>query len=132
MTKSFAFDLVVNGVIWISAPREGEGGVTRRILEDLEPIVKKSGLSLDVHEVQSLQDLERLLQQIANNARIGSAPLIHFDMHGSKEHGLEIGATGEHLCWQGSRAGFVPSTLRPATIFASSWRHASAFTPFRA
>ena len=31
--------------------------------------------------------------------RTGTGPILHFDMHGSKEKGLEIAATGERVPW---------------------------------
>ncbi len=97
--SNWVFDLTINGVEWIASPREGEGGVTRRILEDLEPALRASGLELHKHEVQSLGDLSGILDRVAANASPGSAPLLHFDMHGSEDDGLEIGKTGEHLSW---------------------------------
>jgi hypothetical protein len=49
--------------------------------------------------VTSKNQLIDLLQSLESEIENGFRPVVHFDAHGSKEHGLEIGATDELVSW---------------------------------
>jgi hypothetical protein len=89
------FDLLV----WLTSPRPGEEGWTGRIYEDVESACMQVGLQMQRYEVPSRAKFLDALDQIAEAARQGRRPFLHFDMHGSVEKGVEIAATKEHVPW---------------------------------
>lgn len=89
-----------NGIIFISAPRSGEEGPSRRIGEDLQQLAISLGEFDFRHiKVTSQSQLVETLQSIESEIENGFRPIVHFDAHGSREDGLEIGATGEFVNW---------------------------------
>lgn len=89
-----------NGIVLISAPRSGEEGPSRRIGEDLGQLAISLGELVFMHiTVTSKKQLIELLQSLELEVENGLRPIVHFDAHGSKERGLEIGATGELVSW---------------------------------
>jgi hypothetical protein len=89
----------INSLHWITSLREEEQGVTRRILEDLEPVCEREGLPFERYEPKSAQEFLDSLDRIEANARCGMLPLLHLDMHGSTDGGLLVAATGEEIGW---------------------------------
>ncbi|NEI11061.1 hypothetical protein GR220_03510 [Rhizobium leguminosarum] len=89
----------VNSVVWITSLRAGEQGVTRRILEDLEPLLEANNILFIKFEPQNAVQLLAFLDHIANLARGGLQPIIHFDTHGGAETGIHIVASGENCSW---------------------------------
>jgi hypothetical protein len=89
-----------NGIVLISAPRAGEEGASRRLSEDLEQLATSLGDFIFRHiTVSSKAELITLLKSLEPEVNNGFRPILHFDFHGSKELGLEIGVTGEFVSW---------------------------------
>lgn len=90
----------VNAVIWISSLGPSEQGVTTRILEDLEPFIKAVGANFMRFDPANADELLEILGEIAWAAKFRRLrPIIHIDMHGSKENGLWVAASGEFVSW---------------------------------
>lgn len=101
----------INSLYWITSLRSGEQGISRRVIEDLEPFFQKIGLPFRVLAPQSVAELIRLLQQIASDAATGARPIIHFDTHGDALNGLYITAAGRYLSWDN-----LCDLLRPINV----------------
>jgi hypothetical protein len=73
--------------------------VTRRIHEDLMPYLDRIGCTHQTYELQTADQLRKMLNQIAQKAAAGLRPVLHFDMHGDITHGIKLDATGEFVSW---------------------------------
>jgi hypothetical protein len=91
--------LTVNSVIWISSLRAGEEGLTRRVTEDLSTFFGSIALPFQMYNAESVPLLEDALGKIEQATHSGMRPILHFDMHGSKENGLEIAETKKFASW---------------------------------
>lgn len=90
----------VNAVLWITSLHENEQGVTRRILDDLEPYLASKEVIFQRFEPQGADHLMAYLDAVADAAlAAGLAPIIHFDTHGTIEHGIHIVASKEDCLW---------------------------------
>jgi hypothetical protein len=98
-TDKIHSEVKVNSVVWITSLHEHQKGVTRRIIEDLEPYLARREIRFEFREVTSAQDLLDYFDQIRSAAADGMLPIIHIDMHGGEEQGLHIAATGENVAW---------------------------------
>ena len=94
MTTGFG----VSSLIWITSLVDDEMGPTKRIVDDLRIYFGSIGLAFIYYEIPTAADLYEMLDGLAERARLGARPMIHLDMHGSKE-GLAIAATGELAPW---------------------------------
>lgn len=93
--------VVINSVIWITSLRDSERGVTRRILEELEPFFHCKQVNFVLFEPQNADHLRKFLDKVENEAREnGLRPIIHIDTHGDKETGIHIVSSGEDLSWE--------------------------------
>ncbi|WP_272679791.1 hypothetical protein [Providencia sp. PROV032] len=94
--SSFSCD----SVIWIkSLPPEDEG-ITNRIIEDLEPLLKTNNRYFECWDVNSVNDLVDALSELVNTAREHEFyPLLHLDMHGDEEKGIYIEKSKEYMPW---------------------------------
>jgi len=90
----------VSSLLWISSIRSGEEGWTGRITEDLSAYCRSIELPFIRYDVPNRALLEDALEKIAQTARHGARPFLHFDMHGSKQKGLEIAASKEYVPWK--------------------------------
>jgi hypothetical protein len=99
MPLEFTTGFGVNSLIWITSLSPDEMGTTRRIVEDLQPFFKGKGLDFLYYPVPSAADLYEKLDGLAERARLGARPMLHLDMHGSKD-GLAIAATREIATWK--------------------------------
>ncbi len=89
-----------NTVVWFTSLRQGEQGVTRRILEELLPLLAAHGIRHEIVEPASTGELLAALDDLAARVRRdGIRPILHFDMHGSAADGLRIVASGENVPW---------------------------------
>jgi len=95
----FSGSLNYNSIFWISSLNSEECGPTRRILEDLTVQCKMAELPLQIYSVESASLLLDVLATIEEAAIEGLQPLIHFDMHGSKDQGLRVAASNENVDW---------------------------------
>jgi hypothetical protein len=90
----------VNFVIWITSLTPDQEGVTRRILEDVEPYFAGIGLEFEKYAPETASSLLNILDAVAASARKGFCkPIIHFDLHGSEAQGLYIAASREFIPW---------------------------------
>lgn len=89
-----------NGIILISAPRNGEEGIARRLSEDLDQLTVLHDDIIFRHvTISNKEELTNLFHSLRAEMKNGFRPILHFDMHGDKEKGLEIGASGEMVDW---------------------------------
>ncbi|ARO31280.1 hypothetical protein NXC14_CH03376 [Rhizobium sp. NXC14] len=98
-TDKFDSQVKVNTVVWITSLYAHQQGITRRIVEDLEPFLKGKQVRFEVHEATSEKDLLDYLDYIRDEAAGGMLPIIHIDTHGNAEDGLHIAATKENVAW---------------------------------
>ena len=101
MTTSMQFNSVakINSLFWITSLGDSEIGVTRRILEDLEPRCASRNLPFTQFTPATAGDFLAALDEIAAQASSGSLPIIHFDTHGSTDGGIHIEQSGENVSW---------------------------------
>jgi hypothetical protein len=98
--REFTGGFSVKSVFWLSALREDEMGFSRRLTEDLEACLQEVRCPFQSYDAKTPAQFEEALRMIADSAeRDGMRPILHLDMHGSREHGLEIGATRERVTW---------------------------------
>lgn len=102
-----------NSLEWITSLKDSERGITSRILEDVEPLFTRRGLPFRLHEPQTAADLLSTLKAIASRASMGMKPIIHLDLHGSKNTGISVEASGEAIDWPTLANGF--RTINAAT-----------------
>jgi hypothetical protein len=101
----------LNSLVWVGSLRPEDGGTTDRILEDIEPMLDRIGLRFFRVEPTSAEHFKEILGGLADAAQHGMRPVLHLDMHGSKEEGIQIAATGEYVPWR-----TVFDHLRPVNI----------------
>jgi hypothetical protein len=90
-----------NAIVVLSAPRPGEEGVARRLVDDLHQIKLGQHDFLIEHVIlRTRQHLVETMHQLARRAKKGLRPILHLDMHGDTKRGLEIAASGEFAGWQ--------------------------------
>lgn len=89
----------INSLFWITSLRNDEVGVTRRVLEDLEPLCASRQLPFEQFAPATASDLLVTLDVIAERATHGMLPIIHFDTHGSANEGIHIVQSGQNVSW---------------------------------
>ena len=92
--------ITVNSLIWISLLEPNEKGTTDRVHDDLQPYFASIGLPFHAVEPKSASELLAGLNALAERAKEGLRPIIHFDTHGSRADGLYIAASDEFVAWQ--------------------------------
>lgn len=90
----------INSLYWITSLRDEEIGVTRRVLDDLQPLCASEQLPFKRFTPATASDLLGALDSIAAEAQQGMLPIIHFDTHGSAQDGIFIAQSGEFVTWQ--------------------------------
>ncbi|WP_433589663.1 hypothetical protein [Pseudomonas koreensis] len=99
MNKAISFSF--NTLYLITSSKEGEAGTTRRLVESIGDVSNNGGGFNFTHaKIYSGDGYFQLLEEIYGEIDKGLKPIIHLDMHGSKERGLEIGHTGEFIDWE--------------------------------
>lgn len=98
-TVSFTETVSLNAIIWIESLPISDLGPSTRIIEDLEPLAKKNGYQFNRVTITSKKHLIQTLRSIKVACEEGLRPILHFDMHGSQEDGLQIARSGEHVSW---------------------------------
>ncbi|MBQ4781805.1 hypothetical protein F9U38_14910 [Pectobacterium versatile] len=89
-----------NSVIWVTSLPDSELGPTRRMVEDMESLKAEISIGFQHIQVNSAIHLKDVLKELALHAsEHGMRPLLHFDMHGSKEKGLYISQSSEYIAW---------------------------------
>lgn len=92
--------LLCNGIVFFSASRSNELGPSNRIGEDLQQLATSLGdIDFIQFSIKSKKEFIEIFQSLEIRVKNGFLPILHFDAHGSKENGLEIGETGEFLSW---------------------------------
>lgn len=98
MNLSIPFN--INSVYLITSSRIGEEGVTRRLVEDIADVSNSGGnFNFSHARIHNGDGYFQLLDKILHEIDDGLRPIIHLDMHGSQDRGLEIGPTGEFIDW---------------------------------
>lgn len=91
----------VNTVYLVTSSRPGEEGITRRLVESISDISNNGGdFNFSHARISGGDGYFQLLEEIFHEIDKGLRPIIHFDMHGSQDRGLEIGRTGEFIDWE--------------------------------
>ena len=92
--------VMCNKLILISAGRPEEDGFTRRLIENYKDVSPtNSSLKFEHYEISNAEELRSRLASLAIECKGGARPIIHLDMHGSKEHGVQIGRSKEFIGW---------------------------------
>lgn len=89
----------IDTVVWITSLKDSEQGVTRRILEDLEPYLLSEKVEFRYFDPQTVGELRNVFTIIAEEAASGQRPLIHFDTHGGETTGIHIAPSNEDMSW---------------------------------
>ncbi len=89
----------INSIYWITSLHDEEVGVTRRVLDDLEPVCASQQLPFKHFAPTTALDFIKVLDAIAGEAQQGMLPIIHFDTHGSAQDGIFIAQSGEFVGW---------------------------------
>lgn len=98
MNPNIAFN--VNTVYLVTSSRPGEEGTTRRLIENISDISNNGGnFNFSHAQINSGGGYFQFLDEIFHEIDNGLKPILHFDMHGSQERGLEIGKTREFIDW---------------------------------
>lgn len=90
----------INSLYWITSLRDEEIGVTRRVLDDLEPLCVSQQLPFRHFMPSTASEFLNALDAIATEAKRGMLPIVHFDTHGSAQNGILIAQSGEFVSWQ--------------------------------
>lgn len=88
-----------NSIVLLSAPRQDEIGQSSRISEDLKIITVKYGMNFECFLINTKNELIDYLRQLHSSIENGLRPILHFDAHGNKDHGILIGNTNEFVSW---------------------------------
>lgn len=96
---TLADTLLVNSLLWIRSLGADELNPSRRMVEDVEPLAAAQGFLFEEHVVGDRAEMLVLLADIAARAAGGLRPILHFDCHGSRDHGLLLEPSGEYLGW---------------------------------
>lgn len=100
MTQTFDLNIDINSVQWIRSLRAGEESWNQKIVDDVEAECKRQGMAFSLHDGQTIAEFERVLRALEREAADkGVRPLIHIDMHGGKDAGLEIAGEGKCIAW---------------------------------
>lgn len=99
MTQSFTLSIEINSIQWIRSLRVGEEDWSRKIVEAVEAECKRQNMPFVLHDVHSTAEFEDVLKALASQATEGLRPLIHIDMHGGKNAGLEIAPSSDCVPW---------------------------------
>lgn len=93
-------EFVCNAIVLISSAAEGEEGVPRRISEDLTGLAHQSGKFLFQHvAVDTHEQFCARVHELEVAASKGLRPILHLDMHGDLERGLQLGESKEFVAW---------------------------------
>lgn len=93
-------EFACNAIVLISSAAEGEEGIPRRISEDLTGLADKSGKFLFRHTVVDTREQFRSrVRELEEDASKGLRPILHLDMHGDLECGLQLGRSKEFIAW---------------------------------
>lgn len=97
----FSIEFNANTVCLVTSPRAGEEGVTRRLLEGISDVSNNGGgFKFTHYQLKAGDGFFQALEEVFYAIDDGVRPIIHFDMHGSQEKGLEIGSSGEFIDWE--------------------------------
>lgn len=89
----------LNALIWVRSLPEDELGPSGRITDDVDNLCRQHSFTFKEVIVGNKSDIASTLRKLVNNVKDGLRPIIHFDSHGSKEHGLLLAPSGEYFSW---------------------------------
>jgi hypothetical protein len=102
MAQTFDLNIDFNSIQWIRSLRAGEETWNQQIVDDVEAECKSQGMAFALHDVQTIAEFGSVLRTLESEAAAkGVRPLIHIDMHGGKDAGLEIAGEGKCIAWPG-------------------------------
>lgn len=93
--STFSFDSVL--IVESLRPSDRRTGFDLHA-STLKPLGQHESIGAEIRQVTSIRELRAALYAAAECARIGRAPVLHLEMHGSTE-GLEL-SNGEVMQWQ--------------------------------
>ena len=96
---SIAEPIQINAVVWIGSLAENERGPSRRMVDDLQDLAQAGGHPVFEHAVENREDLFKVLDQLAEDAKQGLRPILHFDTHGNSDAGIYLKPSGEWASW---------------------------------
>jgi hypothetical protein len=96
---NFASHANLNRLYWITSLGPSAQGVTFRIREDLEPYFASLSLPFQIFEPNTAGELLAFLDDVARDSSAAVGSIIHLDMHGSEQQGVQISASGEFVTW---------------------------------
>jgi hypothetical protein len=89
-----------NSVFWVSSLPDNEMGPTRRMTEDLTPILRGFNISFLHQRIQHVDELVSFLACVKRyTVDSGLRPLIHLDAHGDPETGLYLAGQNVFYEW---------------------------------
>jgi hypothetical protein len=99
MLREFPSELTYNSIFVVSSLAEHQKGTTRRIVEDLEVYAARNDIYLELDEPDSVAQFRSVFANIRGKMPPGVGAILHLDMHGSIEKGLNIVASNEFISW---------------------------------
>lgn len=93
--STFSFDSVL--IVESLRPENRKTGFDLHA-STLKPLAQRESLRAEIRVVSSVRELRVALYHAAEYTRMGHAPILHLEMHGSKE-GLEL-ANGDIMLWK--------------------------------
>lgn len=89
-----------NSVFWVSSLPDNEMGPTRRMTEDLTPILRGLNIGFLHQRIHHVDELVSLLTCVKSyTIDSGLRPLIHLDAHGDPEMGIYLAGQNDFYEW---------------------------------
>jgi hypothetical protein len=88
-----------NSIVIIKSLGAGELDTAKTIHEFLLGL-SKDGLTIELHEAQSKTHVLEILSDVRERSKMGLKPIVHFETHGNKDHGLHISKSNEFVSWE--------------------------------
>ena len=90
----------VGHVVWVTSLKSEDIGSSQRAAEDTQTACEEQGIHFQLLEISELAEFDYLLNQIYSSTLDGANPILHLDMHGSKNSGLQLSGSGEYASWE--------------------------------
>lgn len=86
-----------NTIIILKSLSNSELDTATNLFNDLQTFA--STVNIEFYDLTSKDHLFNIILDIKNRSKAGLKPIIHFETHGNKTHGLHINATNEFMSW---------------------------------
>lgn len=100
MTLAINSHFLNNSIVIIKSLDANEEDTASTLYNYLVSISGSESPILEFHDVKSKQHVLSILDEIKEKAKAGMKPIVHFETHGNKDHGLHISASNEFISWQ--------------------------------